>query len=458
MQNILKKPVALFVAVAIAGCAAANGTTPSLSGGSSTGGGPAFRAHGKGAKNPTVFTVVRNRILLNGKTFFIKGVDYAPTQICAASGSASSYPLSDTNAAIWGPDLAAMQKLGVNVVKVYNVGTTSSGAPVAMGKFLAAAYKRHIYTILSIWIPPGIIDNGQHPNGVKAIASQYYQLANTYGANPDVMGISIGGEWNQHPPVSNAPTWTQGVNPIIQQAWGGLINAGVGNAKILTTTLENDLTGTYAQTTMGEGEANGFPPTPKPTGKPFYGATAEFAWGFDIYSGLTPTLAYVKAHNPKRPLIVAEWGEPAGYHPNPRGSPTIVQEWPSATVSTLTNYITAHAQTIYNNSTVLHPNSGVDSGSFYFEWSDEYWKAYGANPSPSPAPYCAHIGGLNGINPNPSSGFPSGFDDESWFGLNAVATPSPAPTSSANPTPSAGVDIMLQRPNFTTLKAAWAQE
>jgi Glucanosyltransferase len=435
---------AFFLTLAFVGCTAASGT-----GNFSPSAPQSARSQSRVGTGTTAFTVQGHTILLNGKPFFIKGVDYAPTQICAASGSPSSYPLSDSNEPIWSQDLAAMKTLGVNVVKVYNVGTMNN-QPVPMGKFLAAAYADGIYTIPSIWIPPGVIDYGAHKNGVAAIASQYYNLANTYGANKDVMGISIGGEWNQHPAIESASTWTNGVNPIIQQAWSGLIHAGVGNTKILTTTLENDLGGSYKKTTMGAGEANGFPPTPKPTGAPYNGATAEFAWGFDIYSGLANTLAYVKTKNPSRPLIVAEWGEPVGFHPNPNSSPTVVEEWPSATVSTLTNYVTEHAQTIYNDSTTAHPNSGVDSGGFYFEWSDEYWKAYN---NPTAAQLCVHAGGLNGINPNPVPGFPSGFDDEAWFGLNMPSTPPPPP-----PSASPGPDFMSPRPNFNALKMTWSAE
>lgn len=436
----MKRLSSLFVVLALIGCAAS-----SLPSGYRAL--PSLASKGKG-DNPTVFTVSGNNILLNGNAFYIKGVDYAPTQICQGPGGASSYPLSDGNSAIWSADLNHLRKLGANAIKVYNVATTATGAPVKIGKFLKAAYnggKKPIYTILSIWIPAGVIDNGAHPNAVTAIASQYYQLAKTYGTNPDVMGISIGGEWNQHPDIGNKATWKKGVNPIIQQAWDGLIAAGVGNQKLLTTTLQNDLGGAYAATTMGEGEKYHFPPTPKPTGSPYYGATAEFAWGFDIYSGLATTLQYVKTNNPTRPFIVAEWGEPAGYHPAPSSSPYDVTEWPSATVSTLTNYLTSQAQTIYNSSTVRHQHSGVDSGGFYFEWSDEYWKAYA---TPTTQQLCTHSGGGLSVNPNPVAGFPSGFDDEAWFGLNAIATPSPGSSAPADP--------MSPRPDFYALQAQFA--
>jgi hypothetical protein len=412
----------------------------------------------------TYFETCGRNILIskNGSApavFYIKGVDYSPTQI----GSTYITPLDDANQAVWSQDLKQMRKLGVNVVKVYNVHMIKNGpanwsvAPMKM--WLKAAYNGGndpIYTILSIGFPAGLIDNPPNAGAVKSLRHQYYVMATTLGANPDVMGISIGDEWNQHPAIRSAGTWTKGVNPIIQAAWQGLIAAGVGNVRILTSTLVDDLSDN-STSTMSEGEIYGFPPSPKPTGPPFNGATAAFAWGFDVYRGNNPAFfglwSQVKAQT-KHPFIVAEWGEPVADHPHPSSSPTEVQEYSSPVPTAITDYIDDGATSLYQHSTI-GGSSNVASGGFVFEWSDEYWKAYNG---PTPAQACNHIGGNLGTNPNPSPGFPSGFDDEAWFGLNAIALPSSSSSCPPSGSSAAPADQMIPRANFTHLEADWLPE
>ncbi len=388
--------------------------------------------------------------------FYIKGVDYSPTQI----GSTYITPLDDANQAIWSRDLAKMRKLGVNVVKVYNVHMIRNGpanwSVAPMKQWLTMAYNggdKPIYTILSIGFPAGLIDNPPNAGAVTSLEHQYYTMALKLGANPDVMGISIGDEWNQHPAVQSSGTWKQGVNPIIQAAWQGLIAAGVGNVRILTTTLVDDLAD-GSTSTMAEGEANGFPPSPKPPGPPFNGATAAFAWGFDVYRGDNPPFnglwSQVRAQT-TRPFIVAEWGEPVADHPHPVSNPTKVREYATPVPAAITDYIDDSATSLYQHATISG-GTNVASGGFVFEWSDEYWKAYNG---PTPAQACAHIGGNLGTNPNPAPGFPSGFDDEAWFGLNAIALPAGVTTC---PPTGATPDTMTPRPNFKHLENDWSTQ
>jgi hypothetical protein len=385
----------------------------------------------------TAFTVRGRQLLLstNGgaaKLFIIKGVDYAPTQICAGSGSASSLALSDGNQAIWSQDLPAMRRLGVNAVKVYGMAIEANDKPAPIGKWLAAAYnnnRKPIYTILSIWIPPGDVGYGANPAAVAKLGKQYRLLAQTYGANPDVMGISIGGEWNYPQYVSSPATWTKGVNPIIAQALAGLKAAGVQKSKILTTTLINDLNpDAPGNSTIVQGEKNGFP-------------RGAFVWGFDVYNGFSNVVRFVK-QNTTRPMIFSEWGEPLAQHPQPKAKPTLVRDYPNPLPKAITAWITSNGSIVYDN--VASANAGMNSGSFYFEWSDEYWKAYN---NPTPHQLCAHSGGNNGTNPEASTYFPSGFNDEAWYGLNALA-------KSRDPSKP---NLMKPRGTTATLQAVWAR-
>ena len=472
-----------FAALAVASCAASHGTDstsrflPQQHRMARTRLTPAACVTPTAPQGKTYFEVCKRDILIsrNGKVpkiFYIKGVDYSPTQI----GTTYIAPLDDANQAIWSKDLAQMRALGVNAVKVYNVDMVRNGpgawSVAPMTKWLTAAYNggnKPIYTILSISFAAGLIDNPPNQGAVTSLQHQYYVLAKTLGPNPDVMGISIGDEWNQHPFVGEAGTWTQGVDPIIQAAWQGLIDAGVGNVKILTTTLVDDL-GTASTSTMAQGETYGFPPTPKPTGPPFNGATAAFAWGFDVYRGDNPPFfrLWSDVHaQTKHPFIISEWGEPVACHPaaQPQACPsasasppvTAVTEYASPVPASITDYVDGSAATLYKHATIsaIGPKrlSRVVSGGFYFEWSDENWKAYGA---PTAAQACNHIGGNEGTNPNPESGFPSGFDDEAWFGLNAVSLPTGASCPAGSS--STGADVMTPRADFYHLQNDWKSE
>lgn len=420
----------------MAGCV--NSPTQSVvpSGGSTAG---SLGLHSHSTAPTTAFTVEGRNIMLSvngGKpsVFFIKGVDYSPTQIC------STYlePLDDSNSAIWEQDLPNLRKLGVNAVKVYNTGMNRLGPSnwqvKPMTKWLTAAYNggsHPIYTIVSIHFDAGVISANPNHYAILSLEHQYYTLAKDLGSNPDVMGISIGPEWNQQPTVQNPDMWKNAANPIINAAYQGLLAAGA--SKILTTTLVDDL-GAGAQSTMAEGEANGFP-------------LGQFAWGYDSYRGDDPPFtniwSQVKQYT-KHAFIASEWGSPAGYHPHPNSDPSSVEEWPAATVSTLTKYVGSGAKYLWMHATKnASPTSpAVSSGGFVFEWSDEWVKA-------APNTGCTHKAGPP-LPPARNSAFPGGFDDEAWFGLNSIAKPSPSASGAPDP--------LTQRPGFGVLQAEWASE
>jgi hypothetical protein len=77
-------------------------------------------------------------------------------------------------------------------------------------------------------------------------------------------------------------------------------------------------------------------------------------------------------------------------------------------------------------------NGAVVSGGFYFEWTDEWWKAGAGNNS-------AHLG-----NVAPNGAFPGCYNDEGWYGLNAISAGTP--------------NVLTARPTLAALKNTWAQE
>ncbi len=329
---------------------------------------------------------------------FFKGIDYAPTPICSAP---LDNPLGNKNSAIWSRDLAVLRTLGVNAVKVYNANPNAE--PIT--DFLTAAYnggKKPIYTILSIFFPSDAPLNG---GAVADLSAQYRKLARDNGANPDVIGISIGAEVNSEKVRSNK-AWWDGMSTIARAAKEGFTQAG-SPKKLITTTMVDD-----GFITEREGEKYGFPVD---------------AWGVNFYRGSTFGSAFSEyAKVSKKPLIVSEWGTPESWHPG--GDPNKAVEFPPGKVKLLTGYIGGLAKEIFSNSV---PKGGVALGGFYFEYSDEWWKA--GDP-------CIQL--PNPEAPNPK--YPGGFGDEAWFGLNIIAKGKP--------------NVLTQRPAFTTLKNVWATQ
>jgi hypothetical protein len=349
----------------------------------------------------TAFVAAGRRITVktNGgvaKTFFIKGIDYGPTPICASS---ILNPLGASNRALWQRDLPQLRALGTNTIKIYNVDLKANDP---LNAYLAAAYNqgnRPIYTILSIFFDGNVLLNQK---SVNDLASQYRTLATRYGASPDVMGISIGSEVNFKNLIGNKKWWA-GMNAIAQAARAGLNQAGA--RKILTTSMIDD-----AMKTVKAGEANGF---------------KIDAWGINVYRGksFAATGLWTQVGQAtKKPFIVGEWGSPASYHPN--GNPNVATEYPANKRALLNGYMRGLAADLYANSTL---KGSTGSGGLVFEWSDEWWKA-GNN--------CKQLA-TGKVNTN----FPDGFNDEAWYGLNRISAGKP--------------NVMTQRTTYATLRAVW---
>lgn len=385
-------------------------------------------------KNSRQLDVKVNNVV---KTLFIKGVDYGLTQI---GDYPDPNPLDDANVNIWTPNLAAMRAAGVNAVKVYNVTlkdfTLEKPKPNETGKvgaFLTAAWnggRRPIYVVLSIFFGGVDVLDGAK---LRALKAEYLEMATTYSTYPAMMGISVGSEINSEAFI-NRPEWWSALNQVSASISSGYQAAGA--RKIITTTMVDD-----SLNTVVAGEANNF---------------AITAWGVDAYRGHTFTDIWrqVRADTTK-PFIMAEYGAPAAYHSTSTAtySPTqfVCQNYPpnlpppenvaqlppsgNPRMQFLVHYARDNANELFSHST---KNGGVGSGGFYFEWNDEWWKS--GYPK-------EHLGGAPSgtkIVVNQNAVFPGCYQDEAWFGLNAM--------SKGNP------NVQTPRPTLNALKAVWATQ
>ena len=435
------------------------------------------------AATETAFTVSGRTILLDGQPFFIKGVDYGTSQIDSLYDQAPvANPLDNAYKKIWQRDLQLMRADGVNAVKVYNVTLASFKSiknynvlapqqpfPKETGKideFLDAAWnggRQPIYVVLSLQF--GGEDVFQ-PIYKKALADAFKVTASEYGAYPALMGISIGNEINSRDLIKQS-SWWKALNELDASIKEGYKEAA-GAKKLTTTTMidgtENIGGKEYLET-------------------PYYGDKYGFTvdtWGLDFYRGPSLGKAFEQIErSTTKPTIMAEYGSTAAYYPAssaihgpnyscinyPPGSDQKPfyglpppRPWDGAKelkagsnqnpgMKNLVDYVKTNQQEIYANSTG-QAGLGVESGGFYFEFGDEWWKSGWSH---------LHIGGFIGNKITVNAEFPGCYDDEAWFGLyenkKSSVGDTPYPINDArNP------DIRLARPSRAAIRAEWEKE
>ncbi|HTA38439.1 MAG TPA: hypothetical protein VK760_05160 [Candidatus Acidoferrales bacterium] len=383
-------------------------------------------------------------ILLNGKPFFIKGVDYGPTNAGytyynnkneLVNNAPVANPLDNAYKKIWQADLKLMRAAGVNSVKIYNVSLDgfkavpgynnapfqhpSKGETGKIDEFLDAAWNggdHPIYVVLSIYFEGAILKAGSGAL-TKTYADFYRLMDKEYGGKPAVMGVSLSSEINAADFVRDA-NWWKSFNSIDAAAKEGFAQAG--NAKRITTTTFVDGTIFAGGKNVEEG--------------PYFGTkfkSTNDTWGLDVYRGprLTATHFWEQVEaSTTKPTMLGEYGNPAGwlflstakhgpqghcinYPEGDPGTPEDVKELsngPNANPSmqNLVDYVTQNQHDIYENYT---SSESVNSGGFYFEFSDEWWKAGWARK---------HIAGAGGKIPK-NDQYASCYNSEAWFGLYA---------------------------------------
>ena len=305
-------------------------------------------------------------VSVNGKAktqFFIKGINYEPTQI---GGSADFSPFNDyfytntndTWSALWQRDVPLMRDLGVNAIRTYGVwkwepgfaqdasGTRGIGtaqywegmnwkASAAGEKdtqlcvansflykhpthdaFLDAMWNggtNPIYVWIGISIPIDAV-NPNTPADSLADYRQFYLhtakwLAKKYGDHPAVMGFVIGNEIDSDVTVTSSVFWRL-INDMHQ-----VVKASAPNKLTAVTLHDTDL---YTSTiTSGEYKGDTGPQVYQPD-----------VWGLNPYSNPSANGAAFDKYRTHvvtgckqpggaactRPLMWGEWGVPSDTH------------------------------------------------------------------------------------------------------------------------------------------------
>lgn len=447
---------ALLVAGLLAGCSGAgvpSATSPLPNGGQPMSAGEAGPAVADGATSvdratspdgvvkaaagDSHFTVSGRYIDLNGAHFFVKGVDYWPTPIGTKPWDAPGLndALRNGNSAIWKRDLPHIRAAGINAIRVYNVVPPpydEGTGPIS--DFLEAAWNHGdhpIYVLMTIhFAGEKLLDKG----AVNALANQYRDLDRKYAKFPAVLGTTISNEIIGEAYRNNATWWTA-FNTVAKAAKEGFAQGGDADKLVMTADYDTtDSIGIRAAVTHN---------------------AAVDAFGVNVFRGRTFTTLFNEIQSvTTKPVLLTEYGAPASYHPDLKNtyawtsdgvgtcSPTTPEgvlnqhadqlpESGDPRMAGLIDYATNNAKSLYNG---WSTQTGVVSGGFYLEWSDEWWKARGGNPS-------EHLG-----DPTFTGHFPGCTYDEGWFGLNGIAKGT------------GFEDVLTPRPTLHALKEVWSHE
>ncbi len=398
----------------------------------------------------SAFTVSGRYILLNGSKFYVKGMVYSPTPIGNGVSDPPSLndPLRDGNATIWNRDLPRMRAMGVNAIHVYNVVPPpydKNTGPIT--KWLNAAWNNGtnpVYVLLTVYFDGKSLLN---ENSVRDLTNQYNELAFKYGTYPAVMGVVMSNEIIK-PDWWDNGTWWRNFNRVADGARAGFTRSG--NPSKLVVTSNDDgiirVDGIVHLASIYYGEK--------------HHAKVD-VWGDNPYRGRTFTGLFQEIKlDTTKPVLLTEYGAPASFHPDlantyfyehgPHGDGHCVPangpdgelnrhaaELPHSGnpgMDGLIDLVTNNNKLMYNGYT----NDGVVSGGFYFEWTDEWWKADGNDIEYR----SKHVG-----NPTFTSAFPGCAYDEAWFGLNGISK-----TSRQH------IDALHPRPTIDAIKAEWATQ
>lgn len=345
----------------------------------------------------TQWTTCGRKLLLDGKSFFVRGVNYAPTPI----GRPGRLDVLD-DPAIFLRDLQNLRLMRANAVKTYDF---YSG--VDHRAYLDAAFNggdESVFTVFSIWIDQSLMEKTTPTHGAEfqQLVRNYYDMARLTSAHPGIMGYSIGGEMNSITVVNDADFWDK-FRLLTDAVRRGMAENGA--TKVITTTFVDDGGMSFAA-----GEK--------------FGADVDM-WGSNVYQTDYPgsVIPKFQAASASKPLLVSEYGFP---YATDTGVGDAVQ------LNLVADMLVQQTLAMQDNF-ALQDGVGeqVIVGGFVFEYSDEWWKA--GNPD-------EHNLGLvrNGQ-------FPLGYLSEEFFGLYSAQR-------AAKP---GEPDVLRPRPTVSLLANVW---
>jgi hypothetical protein len=375
----------------------------------------------------------QGELLLNGKKApLIRGVVYSPTPIGCTydyEPHGDYYLGGDKNTPSyyewkpwWQPDIDAMAAAGVNSIRTYswfmwmptpeNMAAAKSPKQAFPGhyrdhtKFLDYCHSKGISVLMGVGWRPGDypLDKKNWDNGfLEFYVNNCEALALSYRNHPAVLGVVLGNE------VDTAATFADGYYDRyirIMNSCANMLDKQFKDNKKLILPAFHDSPYAY-----GKEDLDPLPVLKKHVHKDL--SKSFTATGINSYRGPKGILPQeyqqylIKGQNIKRPLFITEWGAPYSMRLNGQGaeiSGSVVQ---------------SHADWVRGCWKQFSDQSSYPflAGGYYFEWTDEWWKA------PKPKPDDPDSRGQHYFNDDKSKNdaFPGGYGDEAWYGVMGTA-------------------------------------
>ncbi|MEW6110781.1 MAG: hypothetical protein AB1664_01515 [Thermodesulfobacteriota bacterium] len=406
------------------------------------------------APDRTVWTVSGRTILLNGKPFFAKGVNYSPTPV---GGSYNWDPFGDWFTRSWRGiherDLPLIREMGANSIRIHSLfafpPTNANYEIAAKLDFDSPKAADHTDFFNKAW------NNGQNPLYVlitipmdklrgfyqgddparreesRRVYRFYEKLAawaaRKYGSHPAVMGFSVGNECND---VLDLPG-----NPIFWERIEKL-------ARIVKTNAPDKLVTSV------------WFPQPKEHFLKYPRLLLDEYFdviGINLYNGPLKNSEFWELYNSwaaehglNKPVLVTEFGTPACLHTNDGRVEETAQS-----LALQAQWVLSLWKQIVDHSVLSDPVRGITSGGFVFAWSDEWWKTRDQRGH-------AAIQDPGKIQQDFLAG---GWLDDECFGINSIAAhPDRPPLHPWEPDKSPipyTPDLLTPRPVYYSLKALW---
>jgi hypothetical protein len=281
----------------------------------------------------TTVKIEGRQLLVNGSTFTIKGVCYAPTPI----GQGAGYDWS-ADANTYTIDFSLLKAMGANTIRTYGTPTATAA--------MDAAYNNGLYVIMGYWVNPGqdFGDTTVRNNLING----FKNMVSTWKDHPAVLMWAFGNEVWPGGSGTDEQKWSN---------WYSLVNEAAHEAKNIegsnyhpVTTMNKDILETIGKQSYGSADSS---------------MTALGCWGLNLYLGQNFSDRFEKYEAiSAKPMFISEWGCDA-YN----GVTGLEDE------STQELYIENLWKEIEQNLSSKDSNR-VCLGGTVFEWCDEWWKSH----------------------------------------------------------------------------------
>ena len=353
----------------------------------------------------TIVTVSSRKVFVNGKSFTVRGVGYAPTPIGGDPETAPPHGdfFTSSYSTIYNRDLPLLRQMGANTIRLW--GWKHDGDH---SDFLDAAYNngiRPIYIIVSYWLDAS--RDISDPTVRQAIKAEFTQMVAIHKNHPAVLMWAIGNELN-------AP-WMFGDSDdlfsLIDEMAGAAHTEEGDNYHPVTTPLaDSNLINTI---------------TNRDSEVPHLDA-----WSVQVYRGSSfGSLFSDYAMASDKPLVITEYGIDAYDDENK-------DEYENLG----TPYQAIYAESLWNE---IVANSDICSGGSIMAYSDEWWKGkHGQSDSNHPS--CPEAApDFHSACGYANDAYPDGYANEEWWGIMRIVDNGTSP------------DIMQPRVVYYTLQSLW---